>query len=561
MYKKITFLLVLLFQITSVYCQTNEEHMPKLVVGIVVDQMRFDQLHRYEHRYSERGFKRLLEHGFSFKNTHYNYIPTVTAAGHAAVYTGTTPSVNGIIGNSWYDRGKKAEVENVEDHSEIIIGSKKTDTVGRSPKNLLTTTIADQLRVDSNFRSKVISVSFKDRGAILPGGHTANGAYWYDWKSSPGYFVSSSYYMKELPAWVNKFNELGKVDQYLDSVWNPLYPIESYTLSAPDDNAYERVLRGKETPTFPYDFKEMRKVYRELNAEYNIFWISPWGNTLLTEFAIAAIENEGLGKGKHTDLLNIGYSVTDVVGHTFGPQSVEMEDIYLRLDKDIEKLLDYLDKKVGKDAYVLFLTSDHGAIPVSSFLSDHKLPSEIARLNQYETQLKEFLLAKTGIDSLLEKFDYEQVYLNRDHIKERGLDLIEIQRTAAYFLSNLKGVDHALSAYDLQTSAYNEGIRSKMQKGYHKNRSGDISISFKSGFVGSDDPELSISQVKGTTHGSGWSYDSHVPLVWFGKNIPTGNSARSVAITSIAPTLALLLNLQLPSGSSTEACEELFTTY
>ena len=297
--------------------QATPAEPPKLVVGIVVDQMSFEQLYRYKDKYSNEGFARLLKEGYNFKNTQYNYIPTVTAAGHSSIYTGTTPSTHGIIGNSWYQRKQDSEIGNVDDPKEHIIGSSEENKTGLSPRNLLTTTISDQLRLATNFKSKVISVSLKDRGAILPGGHLANAAYWHDWQVSPGYFVSSSYYMDDVPSWVKQFNKEGRSDTYLDITWNTLLPISSYTESAPDDNPYERTLRGKDGPTFPYEFKKMREIYKELNAEYQLIWVSPYGNTLLTEFAIEAIKNEALGKDNFTDLINISYSVPDVIGHGY----------------------------------------------------------------------------------------------------------------------------------------------------------------------------------------------------------------------------------------------------
>jgi len=538
--------------------QSTPTEKPKLVVGIVVDQMRFDQLYKYQDRFSETGFKRLINDGFSYKNANYSYIPTVTAAGHATIYTGTTPSIHGIIGNSWYKRSIKDDVGNVEDARYPLIGNKAVSKEGRSPNNLQSPTIGDQLRMSTNFRSKVISVSFKDRGAILPGGFTANGAYWHDWETSPGYFVTSSFYMDKLPKWVDKFNKEERSDRALNTSWKTLYPISSYKNSAPDNNKYEQVLGGKETPTFPYDFKKLRKKYRESGMEYLMMWISPAGNTLLTEFAIEAIANENLGIDTDTDLLNISYSVPDVMGHTFGPQSVEIEDVYLRLDLEISNLLNYLDKKVGKNQYTVFLTADHAAIPVASYLQDKKLPTGIARTGKYSASLNEYLFSKTKQDSLVLHFDGEQVYLNHKRIVAGGLKLQKIQEMSRNFLLTKDAISVAITASDLQTNEYRQGIRHLLQNGYQKERSGDISLSFKPGYIQSTNDTLKVSDVKGTTHGSGWAYDTHVPLVWYGNGIPKGNSVREVAVKDISPTLAMLLNLQLPSGNSGIVCKEIF---
>ena len=536
----------------------QDSNKPKLVVGVIIDQMGFDQLYKYHDRYGETGFKRLIREGFNFKNANVNYIPSETAPGHASIYTGTTPAYHGIIGNSWYDRDLGNYVGNVIDSNEELVGSINENPNGTSPKNLAATTITDELRLRSKFKSKVISVSIKDRAAILPGGKSANAAYWFDWESSPGYFVSSSFYMKKVPKWVSKFNELGKSNIYLNQSWNTLYPLSTYTASSPDDNKYEPSLGGKSSPTFPYDFKTMREKYVKSGLEYQLLLVSPGGNSLLTEFAIAAIENEELGMDEYPDILNVSYSITDVIGHTFGPQSVEMEDIYLRLDKNLGELFATLDSKVGKDDYLLFLTSDHAAIPVVSYLRDNKLDGDIARIEEYNNQLKSFLEAKYGAGSWIDNFDGDQVYLNKDTVDEKKLVLPVIQQEVADFLMTQKGVYLALTAHELQTKTYEEGLRKTIQNGYHPKRSGDVLISYNSGTILNPDPQMVVERVKGTVHGSGYSYDTHVPLLWMGSGIPKGESVRSVNPIDITPSLAMFLNLQLPSAVQGKPLSELF---
>ncbi|MGI9548184.1 MAG: alkaline phosphatase PafA [Flavobacteriaceae bacterium] len=541
------------------WAQTATNTKPKLVVGIVVDQMRFDYLYKYESKYGEGGFKRIMREGFNFKNTQFNYVPTVTAAGHASIYTGTTPSSHGIIGNSWYDRKAAQIVSNVGDDKVIIVGSQQPDSIGLSPNNLLTTTIGDQLRLASNFKSKVISVSLKDRGAIIPGGHTANAAYWHSWQTSPGYFVSSSYYMDQVPSWVNRFNKQEKTDAYLNETWETLYPIEDYTESAPDNNPYESLLRGQgSTPTFPYDFKSIRESRRESGTEYHLIWASPLGNTLLTEFALEAIKNEELGKDEATDLINISYSVPDIIGHTFGPQSVELQDTYLRLDKDIEQLLLSLDNDIGQGNYVVFLTSDHGVMPTASYAEANKMPAGIAALHIYSIALNNFLNDKYGNGEWVEIFNYENVYLNKKLIKEKKVDLRNIRQATADFLITQPGIVLALTADHLRNNYYDSGLAHRIQNGYHPMRSGDVVLNFLPGYVQNATPGMKPSLVRGTTHGSGYAYDTHVPMVWMGKGIPHGESVREVSITDVAPTLAMFLNLQLPNGSSGKPLKELF---
>ena len=552
-------ILLLLFLIGySFYGLAQDSNKPKLVVGVIIDQMGFDQLYKYQDRYGETGFNRLINEGFNFKNANVNYIPSETAPGHASIYTGTTPAYHGIIGNSWYDRELGNYVGNVMDSNEKIVGSLNENPNGVSPQNLTATTITDELRLRSKFKSKVVSISIKDRAAILPGGKSANAAYWYNWDSSPGYFVSSSFYMRKVPKWVAKFNELGKPDAYLNETWNTLYPLDTYTASSPDDNKYEPSLGGKSSPTFPYDFKAMRDKVKKSGTEYRLLWVSPAGNTLLTEFAIAAIENEELGMDKYPDILNVSYSITDVIGHTFGPQSVEMEDIYLRLDKNLGELFAALDSKVGKNNYVLFLTSDHAAIPVVSYLRENKLDGDIARIGQYNHKLNLFLVAKYGEGSWIENFDGNQVYLNKNTVDEKKLLLPVIQQEVADFLMTQKGVYLALTAHDLQTQTYEEGLRKTMQNGYYPKRSGDVLLSYNSGTILNPNSRMAVERVKGTVHGSGYSYDTHVPLLWMGLGIPKGESVRSVNPIDITPSLAMFLNLRLPSAVQGKPLSELF---
>lgn len=557
-FKLLSISTILLVSLSFFQTKAQDDSNPKLVVGVIIDQMRADYLYKYQDRYGEDGFKRLIRNGFNYKNANVNYIPSETAPGHASIYTGTTPSYHGIIGNSWFDRETNTVEENVSDSLEKIVGSVNDNPYGVSPNKLMTSTITDELKKISNFKSKVISVSIKDRGAVLPGGKSADGVYWHDWESSPGYFVSSSFYMETLPNWVNKFNQQEKSDAYLNETWNTLYPIGTYTLSAPDDNTYEPSLGGKISPTFPYNFKTMREKYRDKGSEFQLLWISPKGNTLLTEFAITAIQEEKLGKDKYTDFLNISYSVPDVIGHTFGPQSVEMEDIYLRLDNEIATLLKALDTKLGKENYTLFLTADHGAMENVSFLNNHKLDAAIARTTSDARNLEAFLDTKYGKASWITAVNGNNLYLNKVTIDEQKLTLPIIQKEAADYLMTLPEVSFALTADDLQTYVYEEGIRKTIQNGYHVKRSGDVIISYSSGTIIHPNPNIDVEMVNGTVHGSGYSYDTHVPLIWIGKGIKSGESVRAVNPIDIAPSLSMFLNIPLPSASQGKPLIELF---
>ncbi|MEJ2163516.1 MAG: alkaline phosphatase family protein [Robiginitalea sp.] len=555
---RITLAVIALFLFASVGCaQQTNSNPPRLVVGVVIDQMRFDYLYKYQDHYGEGGFKRLLREGFNFKNTHFDYVPTVTASGHASIYTGATPNVHGIVSNSWYDRASKTGVSNVGDPETQIVGSVVENPYGRSPNRLLSSTITDQLRMGSNFKSKVISVSLKDRGAILPGGRTANAAYWHDWESSPGHFVSSSYYMDELPSWVKDFNKKELTDSYLSQTWNTLLPIAEYDESAPDDNPHERLLRGKDKPTFPYNLEEMRKLYNGESSFYQVLWGTPFGNTIVKDFALEARRNEDLGKDIYTDMLCVSFSTPDVIGHTFGPQSVEVQDIYLRLDRDLENLLNSLDQEVGKNNYMLFLTSDHGAQPVVSYLHANKMQAGLAVIPKFKQDLSFHLNQRFGAFDWISEFGYEQIYLDRKLIAEKKLSLPEVQQVVADFMQQQTGVRYALTAQNLEQNNFNDGLPARVQNGFHPARSGDVMLVYEPGFTATADFRTPVSKVRGTGHGSAYAYDTHVPMLWFGKGIRKGQSTRRVHPSDIAPTLSMLLNLQLPSGSNGEPLSEL----
>ena len=551
-----TFLFLILLAIPAT-AQKTGSGAPGLVVGVVIDQMRFDHLYRYQDHYGDGGFKRLLREGYNFKNTHFDYIPTVTAAGHASIYTGAGPQTHGIVGNSWFDRATGDLVSNVGDPSVQITGSTLENPSGLSPNRMLSSTITDQLRLGTNFNSRVVSVSLKDRGAILAGGRTANAAYWHDWESSPGHFVTSTYYMDELPAWVRDFNARELTDSYLSQTWTTLLPISEYDESAPDNNPHERLLRGKETPTFPYDLQAMRKLYNGERNFYQVLWGTPFGNTLTKDFAMEALKKEGLGKRAYTDMLCVSFSTPDVAGHTFGPQSVEVQDIYLRLDRDLEDMLNTLDREVGKGNYVLFLTSDHGAMPVVSFLKANKMQAGLAVAPKIEQDLKFRLSQRFGAFEWISYFGYDQVYLDRKLIADKKLSLSEVQDVVAEFLGQQPGVRLALTAEQLQVNEYSEGLPAQLQRGFHPQRSGDVLFALEPGFTATSDFRTPVEKVQGAGHGSGYSYDTHIPLLWFGKGIRPGHSVRKVSPTDIAPTLSMMLNLQLPDGATGQPLGEL----
>lgn len=536
--KKIISFLLSATLILSVQAQTEQKQTtsalskPKLVVGIVIDQMRYDYIYRYWDKFGNDGFKRLVNEGFFCRNTNFNYVPTFTGPGHASIYTGTTPAVHGIIANDWFVKASGKGTYCVQDDNVSGVGTTAPEGK-RSPANMLTTTITDELRISSNMKSKVIGIALKDRSAILPAGHAANAAYWYD--GSIGSFITSSYYMKELPIWVQEFNKKELAKQYMSQPWNTLLPIAQYTESMADDNNYEFIANGEKRPVFPHNIPETMKTNGGLNMLRNI----PFGNSLTKDFAIEAIKSEKLGTSNATDFLAVSFSPPDYIGHTYGPNSVEQEDDYIRLDKDLAELLKFLDTQLGKDNVLVFLTADHAAPQVPAYLMDLKIPAGYVNEHKMIDSLKKHLL-KNYNDTLVLAFSNQQVFLNHKVIEEKKLWLQQVEEDVAGFLQTMPAVAEALTAVTLNNSQFTEGSRYLMQKGFNANRSGDVLVNYQPAWV--DYPHY------GTTHGSPYSYDTHVPLIFYGWNIKHGSSSEQVYITDVSATLAMMLNIQFPNG-------------
>jgi len=533
-----------LFFITSVFATWSqvrfEQEKPKLVVGIVVDQMRYDFLTRFYPKYGQDGFKRLIHQGFNCENAHFNYIPTYTAVGHASVYTGTTPSVHGIIGNDWYDKELKKSIYCVDDSNYSGVGAKTGGN--KSPARLLTTTVTDELRLAQNNRGKVIGISIKDRSAILPVGHTANAAYWIESKND-GKFSTSSFYMETLPGWVVDFNNRNLPEKYINQKWETLYPIESYTESIADDNLYEQSFAGQEKAVFPYDLKTLR----EKNGGYDVLKSTPFGNTLLFEFAKSTVQHEKLGKGEFTDFLAISFSSPDYIGHQFGVDSKEIQDTYLRLDKELGEFLLFLDKEVGKNNYTLFLTADHAAVQVPAYLNSLKIPAGYIDMKDFNSYIQNFCQSRYGSANLIENVSNSQIFLNRDELKRLKLDRNTVSEELAELIIDYKSVFKVVTAKTLQSTSFSDRILMHLQNGYNQKLSGDVMII--------PNPATIVYSKKGSTHGSGFSYDTHVPVLFYGRGIQTGSLKSPVSITDIAPTLANLLQISFPNGSSGNVIE------
>lgn len=508
---------------------------PKLVVGIIVDQMRFDYLNRFWNQYGDGGFKRMVNEGFNCKNNFFNYVPTYTAPGHASVYTGTTPSNHGIIGNNWYDKELDKEVYCVSDDSYASVGT-TSDAGQMSPFRNNVTTMTDQLRLHTQMQGKVIAVALKDRGAVLPGGHTANAAYWFHGKDE-GKWITSTFYMNELPKWVVDFNAADKAESY-KKPWTTLKNSNTYTASGTDTNAYEGLFKGEVNSAFPHDVPALW----DANGQYDLIKATPYGNNLTTDFALAALEGENLGSDAITDFLAISYSSTDYVGHMYGVNSKEVEDTYIRLDADLERLFNALDAKVGKGAYTVFLTSDHAAVDVPAYLADQKIPAGYFKTSQIKEKFNDYLKYSFGTTDIVKNISNDQIFLDHKIVKNLDLGLEEVEIQIARELMSYGIYDRVYTGVQMWENNYTSGVSYVLQNGYNHQRSGDILMVMKPNVIGYNKT--------GSTHGSAYSYDTHAPLLFFGKGIKKGETLNRTEIPDIAPTISALLGIEYPNGTS-----------
>jgi predicted AlkP superfamily pyrophosphatase or phosphodiesterase len=505
---------------------------PRLVVGIVVDQMRWDYLYRYYDRYGVGGFKRLLGEGFTCENTMINYLPSYTAVGHSTVFTGSVPALDGIAGNEWIEQLTGKIVYCTDDNTVTTVGA--NNAAGKmSPRNLLVSTITDELRIATNYHSKVVGVSLKDRASILPAGHTANAAFWFD--DTTGSFITSSYYMQQLPGWVEAYNQTRPVEKLIANGWNTLYPINTYVNSDEDQQTYEGKYPGETGTVFPHKIDEAYKKSR------GIFRPTPFGNTLTLDFARQAVDGYQLGSGGSTDFLTINCASTDYVGHMFGPNSIEVEDTYLRLDKDLAAFFSYLDSKVGKGQYTVFLTADHGAAHAVGYMQKHELPAELWFTRPLVDSLNQRLELRFGAARLIRSAMNYQLNFDLDKIASHGLDLDVIKTICINYLKVQPGIAYAVDVDKIGQAPVPEPLKTMITNGYNFRRSGSVQIVLEPGW-------FEAYSKTGTTHGTWNPYDVHIPLVFMGWGIHHGSTNVPVCMTDIAATVAALLHIQMPNG-------------
>lgn len=524
---------------------------PRLIVGIVVDQMRYDFLYRFESGYGPGGFKRLLSEGFSCENTRFNYVPTYTGPGHAAIYTGTTPSVNGIIANDWWDPEQKRERYVTSDPRYQTVGGTAGKVGQHSPAVLLSTTITDELRLSNNFRSKVVGVCLKDRGSILPAGHIPNAAYWFD--DASGNWITSSYYPDStaLPDWVQAFNAKKRPEMYTSVQWDKL-PGKDYSQSYPDWKHHE------DANYFPYFNGEMPydlAAIRQKTGHVGVIRFTPFGNSLTLDFALEAIEKMELGADEWTDFLCLSFSSTDYIGHQFGIHAEETQDAYYRLDRDLERLLKLLDQKFGKDNVLVFLTADHGGAETPEHLAELRIPSGVFEESKLDPKLEKALEVHFGAaGNYIQAVNNQQIWFNWDAIAGFDMNPADVIGIVTDYLRNQPGVYDVLSRDDLEHLPADYPFAPELRRGIHPRRSGDLLYQLDPAWH-ADDKYFGEG---GTTHGSSYPYDTHVPLLWYGGIIPTGRTYAPVSITDIAPTLAAMLRINEPNGTTGQIIQALF---
>lgn len=534
------FLFLYFYSVSISFSQNSSKippEKPKLIIGIVVEQMRYDYISRFWNQFGEGGFRRLVNEGNNCKNANYSHFFTQTGVNYATLVSGTTPSYHGIVSDEWYVPLKGKVVNCVEDEKEKTVGG--SFEFGRiSPRNMLTTTIGDEIRLSNFNQSKVISISLDGKPAVIAGGHNPSAAYWFDTES--GNWVSGTYYMNDLPTWVNEFNNKKFPDMYMTRSWEPKLPVEKYIQCLTDDNPYETGINGRRT--FPYSLTELGATKTKGKYNYGILKTTPFGNTLTRDFAINTIVSEQLGKDENPDLLMLSFSATENIGQNFGTSSIEVMDAFLKLDEDIAHLLTFLDSEIGKHNILIFFTSDHGAAANAEYLATTKIPVGYFSQTSSLSLLKSYLNAIYGKGEWVKHYHAQQVYLNHDLIEESKQSLSEVQDKTAQFLLQFTGVSNTVTATTLQNSYFSDGVFSKMQKGYNQKRSGDVIINL--------DPGWSEKNGSSASHNSSYSYDTHVPLVWYGWKIKRGEVFEKVDMISVAPTISYFLEIASPNAST-----------
>jgi predicted AlkP superfamily pyrophosphatase or phosphodiesterase len=520
---------------------------PRLVIGIVVEQLKYDQLEKFRDRLGENGIKRLINEGTYFKNASFEYMLTQSAPGHATISTGAEPSFHGITSDNWYLPLKNELIYCTKDIEVNSVGG-SFEAGLHSPVNLQASTFSDELEMATNKKAKVFGVGMKESSAIFSAGHAATGAYWFD--NTTGTWMTSTYYIDSLPGWVIDFNAMKFSDSYLSNTWNLFRPAQDYTDCLPDSNRFETGFNS--INYFPYDLKKMRS--KGIGNSWNDFSLlreTPFGNSLTTSFAIRLIEKEGLGKDDITDYLSICYSSTDNIGHRFGPSSVEMEDAILRLDDEIKNLLTFLNDSIGKKNILIYFTAAHGISEIPAVLENNRIPAGYFKQNQALQLLKSYLNAVYGEGDWVKGYSERQVFLNRILIEDARLPLEEVQKKVARFLVQLTGVAAAYPYSAFEANDFGNGNLKRIINNFNPQRSGDVIVTLNPGWIEKEGDYV-------TNHNSPYEYDTHVPLIWYGWSVNRASITRKVNMTDIAATLSSLCKVPYPNACTGEPMFELF---
>ncbi|MDY0280896.1 MAG: alkaline phosphatase family protein [Salinivirgaceae bacterium] len=539
---RILFFLIAVFCVQSVHSQSVPNvpsKNPKLVVVMVIDQMRYDYLAKFNNNFGKSGFNRLLAEGSLCTNARHEYLLTQQLAGYATIATGAMPSMHGIPSDKWYTRIRNEEKSAGIDTKVTAIEAKgKVNNF--SPRDLLTTTFSDELILSNHHQSKIHSVAFNGRAASIIGGHAADGAWWFDEFS--GKWITSSYYADSLPLWVRDFNDKKFPELYVDRKWTPKLDLNSYATGSVQGTS--KTVKFEKTG-FVYDILNLRKIAQS----YRVLTRTPFGNTFTLDFAKQVIVNDSLGRDDFPDVLYVGLNPIGVINQELGPMSVELEDAYVRLDEDIAQFITFLDMEIGMKDVLFIMTSDRGCPHVPAYLNTMNLPADIFDQNQLYTLAKSYLNVVYGQGDWITAYSDKQFYLNHTLIEDAKLSLTDVQERLARFALQFSGVVNAVTASTLQSTNFNRGSFALMQNSYHQRRSGDVIINLEPGWI-----EKSDFMVQSN---SGYDYDTHVPLIWYGWRVPRTTIYRNISSTSIAATIAAMLNIVTPGGSSGEVIFEL----
>lgn len=533
--KQSILLLSVLFIFTNLLAQkkNNPPEKPKLIIGIVVEEMREEYLYRYQKRFEEKGFNIFLNEGTKCPNTSCDYLYPQSGVSHATISTGAFPSKHGIVSTTWFDRSQKKIINCIDDEQEITVGG-WSNAGNASARNLMVTTIGDELKMSSAGKSKVFSISMKNHSAIYLAGHNANAAYWFDKKT--GNWISSTYYLNSLPAWVSDFNFKKAADLYIDRQWATIFPLHLYRESLPDDNKFETGFFDH-YKTFPYPLPELKKY----ENDYSIMQCIPFGNTLTKDFAASLVINEELGKDNATDILFISFSPSDFLGNYFDPMSIEMQDLYVRLDMEIYNFINFIDNQIGNENVLYFLTSDHGRNYSQEYLKENKIPCGEYNYKTAYSLLQIYLRAIYGNGDWLSAYTNRQFYLNQKLIDEKNIKAYEIQKHSADILDDFEGVLRIFTSNDIEEGIAGNELSRKAANSYFNGRSGNMLVTLMAGWI---DPT-----VENGSHGT-YEYDSQVPLYWYGWKTPEQTINRAILLNDIAPTISEILKISAPSAAS-----------